>query len=444
MTATSRWTFVLAVGATGTALSLSILAGWQRGGSLPERSVWVAIGTVLVTSAHLLPALLRDAPILVRGTGCLLWGACLATACYGHADFFVTAQQHAGELRASTVPDVVIATSGRSLTAVMADRANVARQLALVGAQRCPRDCPGWEARRTTLAARLEALNAEADDIRRRQSADDRVTAQRDTLLADPVTSRLATLLGTTVVRVDLLSGLAFAAVLEGVACLLWRVSLRSSSSAPVPVVPKSDIAPVTDSVDVTQPVVTTVAEVSRAIQSRVTPVIPSHAPLTVSREAETASHDGITNSHASRDGPVPPAPVVESVGDAVSQSPKTSPRVGSVRPSPTFAAIWVVPRHARPRCAARSPNAALRHKRRASRPAYSFSTTHNTERYGRAPRSRQHHQSCQPMRRSRRPRTHRAWTTGYRRVSRADNRSKTSSIIARSAVLSRERSRFR
>lgn len=54
MTAKSRWALVLAVGATATALSLSILAGWQRGGSLSERAVWVVIGMVLVTSAHVL------------------------------------------------------------------------------------------------------------------------------------------------------------------------------------------------------------------------------------------------------------------------------------------------------------------------------------------------------------------------------------------------------
>ncbi|CAB5278956.1 hypothetical protein IST455A_00125 [Burkholderia multivorans] len=47
-----RWAFVLAVGATTTALCLSVLAGWQRGGTLPERLIWIAIGMVLVTSAQ--------------------------------------------------------------------------------------------------------------------------------------------------------------------------------------------------------------------------------------------------------------------------------------------------------------------------------------------------------------------------------------------------------
>src|SRR5471032_2103330 len=55
----------------------------------------------------------------------------------------------------------------------------------------------------------------------------DRRLGQRDALSIDPVTAKLASVLGTTVSRVDLLSGLAFAAVLEGVACLLWSLALK-------------------------------------------------------------------------------------------------------------------------------------------------------------------------------------------------------------------------
>lgn len=65
--------------------------------------------------------------------------------------------------------------------------------------------------------------------VRRRQVADDRIVTRRDALLADPVTSRLAALLGVTAPRVDLFTALVFAAVLEGVACLLWTLALRSS-----------------------------------------------------------------------------------------------------------------------------------------------------------------------------------------------------------------------
>ncbi|MCW3481629.1 hypothetical protein OL229_18995 [Neisseriaceae bacterium JH1-16] len=223
--------WVLAIGTTGTALCLSVLAGWQRGGALAERLVWVAIGIVLVVSAHLLPALIRDLPYRVRAVAGVLWLACMATACSGHLTFFLLAQRHAGELRASAVPVSETAPSGRSLTVVTAERAGVTARLATIIAQRCMGNCTTREARRITLAAKLDALDAEADDIRRRQAADDRAVTRRDALATDPVTGRLAALLGTTVARVDLLSGLTFAAVLEGVACLLWTIALQPRSA---------------------------------------------------------------------------------------------------------------------------------------------------------------------------------------------------------------------
>ncbi len=216
---------MLAVSATGTAVCLSVIAGWQRGGSLPERLVWVAIGVVLVLSAHLLPALVRVAPLYVRIVAAALWSASMATACYGHATFFLLAQQHAGMRRAAAVT-VEVRPDSRSLTAVMTERTSVIRQLSLAQSSRCMRDCTVLNSRHVTLAAHLDALNAEAEEIRRDQAADDRLSAQRDALLADPVTTRLAGLLGTTTSRVDLLSGIAFAAVLEGIACLLWTAAL--------------------------------------------------------------------------------------------------------------------------------------------------------------------------------------------------------------------------
>ncbi|UEP28008.1 hypothetical protein [Burkholderia sp. B21-007] len=316
-----RWALVLATGSTGTALSLSILAGWQRGGSLAERVVWVAIGIVLVVSAHLLPALICDAPVVVRGIGGLLWGACLATACYGHAAFFVTAQQHAGEVRASAVPPARLAA--RSLTVVMVERATVAAQLASANARYCAGSCTTLEARRATLAARLDALNAEADDVRRQQAATDRVTAQRDALRVDPVTSRLAALLGVTTTRVDLVSGLMFAAVLEGVACLLWTVALRSSATkteSAATSVMSPVVSAVMGSADAIAPVVATVTGVTDSDQPGVTPVMASHTEPTVSRKNKTPRRDGTIRSPPLRDAPDAPLSSVASNDDHLSQ----------------------------------------------------------------------------------------------------------------------------
>ncbi|RQQ23413.1 hypothetical protein DF111_35425 [Burkholderia stagnalis] len=333
---TRRWAFILAIGATSTALCLSVLAGWQRGGSLPERLVWVAIGLVLVTSAHLLPALLRETPILVRGVGSVLWGACLMATCFGHAVFFTLAQQHAGELRASTVPAIPIPSSARSLTTIMAERATVMAQLAAANARDCIGNCSTLKARRVTRTARLDALNAEADDIRRQQAMSDRVMAQRDALLVDPVTSRLAALLRVTAVRVDLLSGLMFAAVLEGVACLLWTIVLRS----PLPVT-ESTVTGVTSpavpavrrTADVTQPVVATVTDVTDSDPPRVTPIIASHGDETVSSKGMTPRHDTTVRSHAPRDDPIAPLPKVVPIDDHLSQLVRDV-TAGLVRPT--------------------------------------------------------------------------------------------------------------
>lgn len=297
--------FVLAAGATSTALCLSVIAGWQRGGSLPERLVWVAIGVVLVISAHLLPALLREVPILLRRVGSLLWVACLATACFGHAQFFVTAQRHAGEQRAAVVKIAAPPSPLRSLTAVMAERAAVTAQLATAKTRACVGVCATLEARRATLSARLDALNAEADDIQRQQRATDRVTAQRESLRADPVTTRLAAVLGVTTARMDLLSGLMFAAVLEGVACLWWAIAFRAPPVAKTDGHVPSGVVPVAIMTEVKQSAVTPPAD---STLPTATPAQASRVRMAVSCERAIHRHDGTAPSSVS----LPAAPIDE------------------------------------------------------------------------------------------------------------------------------------
>ncbi|WP_414442412.1 hypothetical protein [Burkholderia sp. 22PA0106] len=293
-----RWSLRLAILATSTALSLSILAGWQRGGTVPERLVWVAIGLVLVISAHLLPALIQNASISTRLMGGLLWAACLAAACYGHAEFFVFAQIHAGEQRVSLVPVAPVAASTRSLTVVMQERAAVTAQLASVDARYCAGNCAIQAGRHATLTAKIAALDAEADDIHRRQVVTDQAVAHHDALLVDPVTSRLSALLGTTNARVDLLTSLAFAAVLEGVACVLWTVALRPSAPATPTGKPETE-----DSV-----VVATIA-----------------TPADVSSDAEahagkTVSSNILPPDPVQPDAPNPPIPPVDPLSVTVDQ----------------------------------------------------------------------------------------------------------------------------
>jgi hypothetical protein len=238
----------LAVAATSTAIFITVLAGWQRGGWLAERIAWVAIGVVLVASAHLLPALCRSASLGVRCAGSALWVVCMVATCFGHATFFLLSQQHAGAMRADAVTSpvtVTLVSSGRNPVVIAAERARVTTALAIANTRRCRDDCQAIRLSRISLTAKLDALNTEADESRRQQAIDDRRTdlvdraaALRDAQRDDPVTVRLGVWLGTTATQVDLLSGMAFAGVLEGIACLFWFLAFQTRTPVVSTIVP--------------------------------------------------------------------------------------------------------------------------------------------------------------------------------------------------------------
>lgn len=221
----------LAVAATVTAACLSVVAGWQRGGLLAERVLWVAVGVVLVVAAHLLPALFRTHGWAVRALGAALWMGCMAATCYGHAVFFLTSARHAGELRAAAVPAVTV--TGRDLTEIARDRADAVTRLARVTARRCVEPCTALRVERATQGARLEALDVEKAEALRAEAAQDRAAAARTVALADPVTGAL-TAFGVAVPRTELVTGLVFAAVLEAVACFCWLLALSPATVAAV------------------------------------------------------------------------------------------------------------------------------------------------------------------------------------------------------------------
>ncbi|POR54534.1 hypothetical protein B0G62_102142 [Paraburkholderia eburnea] len=254
---------LLAVAATVTAACLSVQSGLQRGGFFAERALWVAVGVVLVVAAHLLPALVRSHGWRVRTVGALLWIGCIAATCYGHAVFFLTAARHAGELRAAAVP--VVTAKGRGLAEIARDRADAVTRLARTNARRCVAPCPNLTAERTAAAARVDALDVERDEARRAEAAQDRTAAARAAALADPVTGAM-TSFGLPAARADLIAGLAFAGVLEAVACFAWLLALR----------------PVAVTASVTESPVTPAQQGSNAVT--VTPVTPESiaAPVVV------------------------------------------------------------------------------------------------------------------------------------------------------------------
>ncbi|WP_413216067.1 hypothetical protein [Paraburkholderia kururiensis] len=114
--------------------------------------------------------------------------------------------------------------------------------------------CESLGVRRESLAAQLAALGAEADEARRREQAADGEAAARDAMQAradlarnDPVTSRIADVLGVPRATVDLVVALAMGWLLEAVACLGWVVALvnpaGAGSSAEAPMVSRGNAA---------------------------------------------------------------------------------------------------------------------------------------------------------------------------------------------------------
>jgi hypothetical protein len=180
---------LLALAATMTAACLSILAGWQRGGLFAERVLLVCVGVVLVVAAHLLPALCRPHGWRIRALGMALWIGCMTATCYGQAVFFVMAQKHAGEVRAALV--AVVSVPGRNLAEIASDRAGIVARLARVTERRCSDRCAAVRIERTTLNARLIALDVESAEVTRRELALERADAERTAAKADPLAGLL-------------------------------------------------------------------------------------------------------------------------------------------------------------------------------------------------------------------------------------------------------------
>ncbi|MGY4837944.1 hypothetical protein [Burkholderia pyrrocinia] len=234
---------VLALGATGTSAWISIVAGIERGGTSAERIAWAAVALVVLLAAHLLPALTRGEPLQIKLPAMALWLVCLVGTGYGHAVFFLSAQQHAGAQRASAIETVqpnapAQAEPGRPRDVVARDQARVTQLLVNARAESCVTRCAQLRARREALAAQLTALGVEAEMAQRREQAADRVEAERqlirtrqDKARIDPVTSRIAQVFALSREGIDLAIALLFGLLLECVACLGWLQGLPRGAS---------------------------------------------------------------------------------------------------------------------------------------------------------------------------------------------------------------------
>lgn len=229
---------------TLTSLGIATYAAWHRAGLSVERLMTVALSAVAVLCVHLLPVAWRVLRVRGRVAAAALWVFSFGVVLFGQVSFFVVSQQHAGNERAALIPMRATPTTlntlaGRTLTEIANDAAKLNADLAIVKARNCVGDCPTLKARSAIIAAKLAALNTEADEARRREAVEDRQNelidreeAERATLRADPVASVVASWLHTTESFLELMLAVACAVVLEGAAIMGWLLVSVASGRA--------------------------------------------------------------------------------------------------------------------------------------------------------------------------------------------------------------------
>lgn len=217
----------MALSATSVALGISYIAGTERGGLPMERAIWIGVGLVLALSAHLIPALIGRQGVGRKAVGYALWLACMFTTIGGHAQFFLQAQQHAGQVRASAIARPV--AHGRDLIAILDDRAKTEQRLsakqAFLASRHCKAGCALTQSDIAGLQGHLAVLEAERAQAAKEASNQDRYEAKAEQAAMDPVAVALAQF-GIAPEKVQTLMSMAAALTLELVACLFWSMSL--------------------------------------------------------------------------------------------------------------------------------------------------------------------------------------------------------------------------
>ncbi len=236
--------------ATAVSLGIAAYAGWLRGATPVQRTMIVALVCVAVLYVHLITMYWRAFSASGRIACGALWIVAVAAVMIGQMTFFIEAQRASGDHRVASVPVAELTRRvdmprGRSLADIAEERVQLVVDLARVDAHSCTGRCPGIAVRKATLDAQLAVLDAETAEAKRRESEEDRLVAKaerddalRASLRADPVASQIASWIGMTESRVELVQAAMFAVVLEGAAIMSWllvvRVWPRTASGEPV------------------------------------------------------------------------------------------------------------------------------------------------------------------------------------------------------------------
>ena len=270
----------LALLASGVSLRIAIEAA-NRLGSSPDERLFLAGGVIVaVLGAHLLMPIFGKASARARLAAILLSMVSAGIVVSVHASVLLSVQAQASALRMAGVVSSQDLAAGhteaprRVASQILAELAEVRADQVRLRSWRCADDCARRDAREAFLKARVVALDAEADEVRRWLQDQDRLESRRAAVKDDPVTARLADLLGVTPGATGLVLGVLFAVMLEGTGCLCWFTVLQRRGPTAAGSVP----AAVTPSLTV-MPAVTVTAEAMTAESQAAMPPVTSEVP---------------------------------------------------------------------------------------------------------------------------------------------------------------------
>ncbi|QDH60979.1 hypothetical protein [Pandoraea pnomenusa] len=234
---------VLASIATVISLGVGVYSACDSAGAFSERLMRSALVCVSVMCAHLLPAKLRAFVGIRKCGAAFIWGLAFVVVLYAQLTFFLVAQRHAGDLRAAEIslPEDFSGRGvlpARSRVDIANDVQHVEIELARIRRLQCTRSCPWLQTRLDSLVAQRKALDVESDEAKRREMLDDRhearlaqFEAQRAAARSDPVATSVASWIGTTEQRFELVVALVYAVVLEGAAIAGWALVMKEDVS---------------------------------------------------------------------------------------------------------------------------------------------------------------------------------------------------------------------
>jgi len=207
----------MALFVTVVAIMMTGVAAWDRGGNDLDRALMVALSVVIVLAVHLLPAISR------RSIAWVVWAGCLLCAIYGHLTFLVHSNQRASQ-HLSEVSTLTVGTENQIKAAREALAEITARPMAVVAAERAnTKDLRIRHALNIELSQAQKAQQIR-DDLRKLESDS---TQAKVNGAVDPVTQKVAEVLGVTEAQVSVVIGLTLALLLELIGAVLWFEALR-------------------------------------------------------------------------------------------------------------------------------------------------------------------------------------------------------------------------